>query len=223
MTCTEIRDLFSPYLDRQASGAQMLAVESHLQDCRPCRAHHAELAGAQKLLAGLGPKAAPVDLALRLQVALSQARAESYQRRWESLQLRWAHAMNAFMFPATAGLVSAVFFFGLMVGFFAIPLNVEASSKDDTPAMLYTPPQLSSSPFVTTVGSMDGSLVVETFVDANGRVADYRVLSAPSGTENLRHELDNMMIFTTFRPAMNLGRPTAGRVVLSFSGVSVKG
>src|SRR5207302_8451404 len=105
-------------------------------------------------------------------------------------------------------------------GFFAIPLNVEASSKDDTPAMLYTPPQLSSSPFVTTVGSMDGSLVVETFVDANGRVADYRVLSAPSGTENLRHELDNMMIFTTFRPAMNLGRPTAGRVVLSFSAAS---
>src|SRR5437762_8578361 len=113
MTCTEIRDLFSPCLDRQASGAQMLALESHLQDCRPCRAHHAELAGAQKLLAGLGPKTAPVDLALRLQVALSQARAESYQRRWESLQLRWSHAMDAFMFPATAGLVSAVFFFGL--------------------------------------------------------------------------------------------------------------
>ena len=84
MTCAEIRDLFSPCLDRQASGAQMLAVESHLQDCRPCRGHHAELAGTQKLLAALGPKAAPVDLALRLQVALSQARAESYQRRWES-------------------------------------------------------------------------------------------------------------------------------------------
>src|SRR5438105_5630764 len=209
MTCTEIRDLFSPYLDRQASGAQMRVVEWHVQDCRLCRAHHAELAGAQKLLAGLGPKPAPVDLALRLQVALSQARAQSYQRRWENLQLRWSHALNAFMFPATAGLVSAVFFFGLMIGFFAIPLNVEASSKDDTPAMLYTPPQLSSSPFVTTVGSMDGSLVVETFVDSNGRVADYRVLSAPSGKENLRHELYNMMIITTFRPAMHLTPPTS--------------
>ena len=223
MSCAEIRDLFSPYLDRQASGAQMLAVESHLKSCEPCRGHHAQLAGTQQLLAALAPKKAPADLALQLHVALSQARSQSYQRRWESLQLRWSHAMNAFMFPATAGLVSAVFFFGLMIGFFAIPLNVEASSKDDTPAMLYTPPQLSSSPFITTVGSMDGSLVVETFVDSNGRVADYRVLSAPQGTENLRHELDNMMIFTTFRPAMNLGRPTAGRVVLSFSGVSVKG
>ena len=223
MSCIEIRDLFSPYLDRQASGAQMLAMESHLKSCEPCRAHHAQLAGTQKLVAALGPKKAPADLALRLQVALSQAKSQSYQQRWESLQLRWSHALNAFMFPATAGLVGAVFFFGLMIGFFAIPLNVEASSKDDTPAMLYTPPQLSSSPFITTVGSMDGSLVVETFVDSNGRVADYRVLSAPAGTENLRHALDNMMIFTTFRPAMNLGRPTAGRVVLSFSGVSVKG
>jgi hypothetical protein len=223
MSCTEIRDLFSPYLDRQASGAQMLAVESHLKSCGPCRAHHAQLAGTQRLVAALGPKKAPADLTLRLHVTISQARSQSYQRRWEALQLRWSHAVNVFMFPATAGLVSAVFFFGLMIGFFAIPLNVEASSKDDTPAMLYTPPQLNSSPFITTVGSMDGSLVVETYVDSNGRVADYRVLSAPAGTERLRHDLDNMMIFTTFRPAMNLGRPTASRVVLSFSGVSVKG
>jgi hypothetical protein len=29
--------------------------------------------------------------------------------------------------------------------------------------------------------------------------------------------------FTTFRPAMSMGRPTAGRAVLSFSKISVKG
>jgi hypothetical protein len=32
-----------------------------------------------------------------------------------------------------------------------------------------------------------------------------------------------MLIFTTFRPATNLGRPTAGRAVLSFSKISVRG
>jgi hypothetical protein len=31
------------------------------------------------------------------------------------------------------------------------------------------------------------------------------------------------LIFTTFRPATNLGRPTAGRAVLSFSKISVRG
>jgi hypothetical protein len=33
----------------------------------------------------------------------------------------------------------------------------------------------------------------------------------------------NMLIFTTFRPAMSMGRPTPGRAVLSFSKISVKG
>jgi len=223
MKCQTAQGLFSPYLDGRVSGVQMREMHAHMEQCSACRGEYAGLLTAQKLVSGLGRKPAPPDLEVRLQVALSQAIATRRRYRWESLQVRWANALNAFMFPATAGLVTAVFFFGLVIGLFAIPANVEASSTDDTPAALYTPPQLNSSPFLTTAGSVDGSLVVETFVDSNGRVSDYRILSAPAGTEKLIHQLDNMMIFTTFRPAMNLGRPTPGRVVLSFSGVDVRG
>jgi hypothetical protein len=35
--------------------------------------------------------------------------------------------------------------------------------------------------------------------------------------------LIDFMTFTTFRPALSMGKPTAGRAVLSFSKISVKG
>ena len=223
MNCAEVQSLFSCYLDGAVSGAEMHAVSAHMESCVACEQQYEALSRTQWLVAGLGRKPAPADLVVRLHVALAQARSESWRERMDALEMRWSYAIQGFMFPATAGLVSAILFFALLIGYIAIPQQVEASSADETPLMLYTPPQLNSSPFITTVGDIDGSLVVETFVDAQGRVADYRIISAPNGTERLIPQLDNMLIFTTFRPAMNLGRPTASHVVLSFSGVNVKG
>ena len=224
MKCSETRSLMSLGLDQATTGAERQKISAHVAQCAECRSHQANLEQVKNLLAGLGRKPAPPELALKLQVAISQAAAaNNYRRRFEGFQVRFSNALNAFMFPATAGLVSAVLVFGLLIGFIAIPIRVEASSNDELPLMLYTPPQLSSSPFVATVGNMDGSLVVETYVDARGRVQDYRIISAPDGTEKLIPQLDNMMIFTTFRPAMNLGRPISSRVVISFSGVNVRG
>jgi len=60
-------------------------------------------------------------------------------------------------------------------------------------------------------------------VDAQGRVQDYRILSGQEQNQHLRRQLDQMMIFTTFRPATSFGRPAPGRVVLSFSRIHVRG
>ena len=35
-------------------------------------------------------------------------------------------------------------------------------------------------------------------------------------------QVKRMLIFTTFRPALSMGRPTASKAVLSFSKISVK-
>ena len=70
----------------------------------------------------------------------------------------------------------------------------------------YTAPQP-----LSTVGD---SLAVEAYVDSNGRVQDYRVLSA---TKNLLPQTKNTLIFTTFRPATFMGKPTSGTATLIFS------
>ena len=67
------------------------------------------------------------------------------------------------------------------------------------------------------------SLVVEAYVGSDGRVQDYRILSAPEDAEAILPQLKNMLIFATFQPATAFGQPTASRVVLTFSKVQVKG
>jgi Putative zinc-finger len=222
MKCGDVKELFSPYLDGQVSGVEMHAVSHHLEECPRCTREYTALQRTQQLLTGLGPKKAPADLALKLRVAASQQAARERRPRYQGLLVRVENALNAFMVPATAGLVSAVLTFGLLLGFFAIPGQLRASS--DVPLMLYTAPQLEQTMFGTTLSSVgDDSVVIMAYVDANGRVEDYRILSEPEDAGSVLPEVKKILIFTTFRPALSMGRPTSGRAVISFSKISVKG
>lgn len=223
MNCGEAKHFFSPYLDGRVSGREMHALAGHMQECSRCAHEYAALQRTQQLLAGLGTKKAPADLALKLRVAISREAALQRHSRFEGLLVRLENALNTVMVPATAGLVSAVLIFGLLLGFFALPTQLQASSSD-VPLMLYTGPQLEQSVFGTSLGSFGGdSVVVEAYVDANGRVQDYRILSEPEGSKDALPQLKNLLIFTTFRPALSMGVPTPGRAVISFSKISVKG
>jgi len=223
MKCGDVRELFSPYLDGQVSGVEMHALSRHLEECVRCTREYAALQRTQQLLAGLGPKKAPADLALKLRVAVSQRVAEARRPRYQGMLIRLENALNAFMVPATAGLVSAVLIFGFLLGFFALPGQLRASSGD-VPLMLYTAPQLEQTMFGTSLsGSGDDSVVIMAYVDANGRVEDYRILSQPEDAGSVLPEVKKILIFTTFRPALSMGRPTAGRAVISFSKISVRG
>jgi len=225
MTCAEYKRQFSLYLDGQVSGAEMFALTRHMEACPDCTQEYAELRRTQQLLLELRRKKtkAPPDLALRLRLAISRASAQSRRSRFEGAMVRLSNSLNAFMVPATAGVLSAVLIFGLLLGFFALPTQLEASSSD-VPLMLYTGPQLEQSPFGTSLGPIgEDSVVVEAFVDANGRVQDYRVLSQSDDAKSVLPELKNLLIFTTFRPALSMGVPTPGRAVISFSKISVKG
>ena len=219
----EAKKLFSPYLDGQVSGREMRALDGHMEECSRCAREYGAMRRTQRLLANLGPKKAPADLALKLRVAISREIAQKRRARFEGVLVRFENALNAFMVPATAGLVSAVLFFGLLLGFFALPAELRASSGD-VPLMLYIGPRLEQSAFGASLGNMgDDAVVIEAYVDANGRVEDYRILSQPDAAKAVLPQLKNLLIFTTFHPALSMGRPTTGTAVLSFSKVSVKG
>ncbi len=223
MKCAEARQLLSPYLDGAVTGAQMHALSEHMAGCRNCEREYSLLIETQRLLTQLGRKKAPADLSLKLRVAISHQAAQARRPRFQGVLIRLQNALNAFMVPATAGLVAAVVIFGVLMGLFGLP-NVEAMSTNDVPLMLYTQPEWQSSAFGVTMGSVNSdSLVIEAYVGADGRVQDYRILSDPAEMEELLPQVKNMLIFTTFRPAMSMGRPMPGRAVLSFSKISVKG
>jgi len=226
MNCHRARSLFSSYLDGAVSGRQMQAIAQHLDECLACRSEYAAWQRTQQLVASLGQKPAPPELSLRLRVALSQAAAQASQRRWQGWLVRMENLADAFVLPATAGLISAIIFFGVLIGFMATPTHLSAA-RDDVPTLLYTPPRLQALPSNLGLESEPSSnsepLVVETDVDANGRVQDYRIISGPANARALEPQLNNIMIFTTFQPATMFGVPTSGRAVLSFAKINVGG
>jgi hypothetical protein len=223
MKCADAQPLFSSYLDGAVTGRQMHAVGQHIESCPKCHREYMLLAKTQRMLVGLGRAKAPADLALRLRVTISQEVARAHRPPFQGLSVRIQNGMNAFMVPATAGLVAALVIFGVLMGFFGLP-DVQAMSNNDVPLMLYTSPQLQSSAFGLTMGAVKSdSLVIEAYVGADGRVEDYRILSDGDDSEELLPQVKNMLIFTTFRPATSMGRPMPGRAVLSFSKISVKG
>jgi hypothetical protein len=224
MTCAQARPLFSPYLDGAVTGREMRELSRHMESCEGCSRQYASLRQTQNLLARVGPRKAPADLALKLRVAISQEAAQSRRRYLEGVRVRLDNALALFMLPATAGLAAAVVIFVVLMGFLA-PLQADNS---DVPLMLHTAPQLQQSAFGSTLDSInDDSLVIEAYVDSQGRVQDYRILSDSKEDKALLPQVKkNMLIFTTFttfRPALSMGRPTTGRAILSFSKVSVKG
>ena len=224
MNCHRARSLFSSYLDGAVPGRQMQAVSQHLGECAACRAEYAAWQRTLRLVASLGPKPAPPELVLRLRVVISQAVAKRNQRRWQGRLARLENLADTFMLPATAGLVSAIIFFGVLIGFMAMPVHLSAA-RDDVPTLLYTPPRLQAMPSDPGLQSASNAepLVVETLVDANGRVQDYRILSGPADARRLEPQLNNIMIFITFQPATTFGVPTSGRAVISFAKISVGG
>jgi len=221
MKCTEANVLISAHLDAAVARAEMSALQMHLEQCRPCSIRHQALRRTQVAVASLGRKAAPTDLALKLRVSLSRELARSRQSRWEVIRIKWENALDVLMVPATGGFVTAVLTFGLLINLL-VPGHLPRIN--DVPTMLFTPPELQSTPFEVSVDASHGEpLIVEAVIGADGRVQDYRVLSGGESTGAQIAELKNMLIFATFRPATSFGRPTVGRAIVAFSRIQVKG
>jgi hypothetical protein len=237
MKCARVRSLLSAYLDGAVTGKEMHALNQHLATCEVCQMEYSDLRQTQQLLATVARRKAPDDLSLKLRLAISREGARPHHPYFEYLAVRIENAARAFTVPAMAGLTTAVLIFGIFMGFSAQPLQ---AGNADVPLMMTTAPQLEQSAFGTGMSSVsDDSLVIEAYVNSNGRMDDYRILSdSRSASEpgsssdsanpkNLTPQVKNMLIdlmtFTTFRPATSMGRPIPGRAILSFSKISVKG
>lgn len=223
LQCPQARRLFSPYLDGAVTGTEMLSLQHHLSKCGACSQEYQGLQRTQQLLMSAGRPKVPADLGLKLRLAISREAAQTPRARFEGLMVRLENVLEAFMVPVTAGFVSALIIFGIAMVYFVTPASLQA--KNDVPlVMVNTGPQLQPSAFGITMDSIDDdSLVIEALVDANGRVQDYRILSDPNDSKSVLPQVKQMLIFTTFRPALSMGRPTPSKAVLSFSKISVKG
>jgi hypothetical protein len=244
--CSSTRAKFSSYLDGALTGVEMQKIAAHLDSCTACSSEFLTWRQMQTALADLGPAKAPADLALRLRVALSQEQARTPRQSFARWQVRWQNTVAPFLLRASAGFASAVLLIGsaaLLIGAVASPEPVEAR---DEPADAATSPRFlysmieSNAPQVApddddaallrsngtaTLSAKDASgnpIVVEAYVNPQGRVYDYRIISGPNDASS-RAQVENLLLFSVFEPARVFGEPVRGVAVLSFSGVSVQG
>jgi hypothetical protein len=218
MRCNQARRQFSSYIDGAVNGVEMRNISNHLEGCAGCRDEYAQLENTRVLVSSLGRKQAPPELALRIRVQLSEESSRSWTQVINGRALALRYAFNTFMLPATAGVLTAAFFFAILIGFFVTP----PVSAYDVPSNLYTPPRLESSGYPENELTLDSPILIETSVDASGKVQNYRIISGRDD-ELIREQLNRALLFTIFAPAQSFGRPVPGKVVISFSHINVGG
>lgn len=225
--CKSIQAKISEYLDGRMTGREMQRVSAHLDGCRECAHEFLTLRQNQSALASLGPVSEPQDLLLRVRVAVSRERARSRKGILDSWGLAWKNTIGPFVLQAAAGFASAVLLLGtvtVLVGMFTRPEVAQA--KGDEPLGNATAPRLmylsSGSGSSDAIGAIAGPVVVEAYINGEGEVYDYRIVSGPSDSET-RAQIENLLVLSRFEPARFFGQPVRGLAVLSFSGVSVRG
>jgi hypothetical protein len=214
MNCSQARSLFSLYLDGALTGRQMQSLGAHFAECAPCLLEYTQLRQSQRLLTSMGRPQVPADLMLKLKIALSQEMARARRPQMQSMRMLLENGLRRFMVPATAGLVTAVMVFVMLMGSFAVPVQ----AANDIPLLVYAAPEFKASAYALQHGAIsDDAVIVEAYIDAAGRVEDYRVLSSPEDVQQWLPQVRNALIFTEFQPATAMGRPAPGRVVLAFT------
>ena len=211
-------------------------ISRHLEACHVCRAELEKFRKLSVMLSRMPKNVPPADLAIRIKVAAAQAQhsrdwPSRFRRMKDRAEILLDNVFRPLTLPATGGFFSAILVFVLVLQMIVPGTTVRAVQNDVAlnlmrPAELITLsdyPQSWAPEQQDLELSLPHGLLVDVTVDSHGQMTDYQILSGPTNPE-LRHQLDQMLLFSRFSPMLSFGRPTAGgHVVLSFSAVRVRG
>ena len=232
MNCREAERLLAGYLDGAIRSRDHVTVRQHLDSCQPCREQlerYRQLAG---YLANIEPVAVPGDLALKIRVQTSKVgpKGARVARLWGQFSRWFEDILEPMALPATGGILTALVVFVFLVQNILFGLPLTGVVPNDLPLNLVQPASLVSVaqfPMPGIAGAdgapNSGALLLEATLNAEGEVVFYKILAGPSDKVVTR-QIDQVLMFSRFRPQLSFGRPTdGGRVLLNFSEVRVHG
>lgn len=231
MNCRDAARRLPGYMDGAIPSKDHAIVREHLDSCGQCRDLLESYRRLSVCLAKVEQVAPPADLAMRIRVqaAHSVSLWDGVRRSWSRAFLGFQDIFSRLAVPATGGILTALVVFVLIVQnvLIGVPMGVVAN---DLPLNLVQPARLESlAPFpvpgvVATEGHPDsGVLVLQATLNAQGEVVSYNILSGPKDAA-VKHQIDQVLLFSRFRPEISFGRPTdGGQVLISFSEVRVHG
>ena len=221
MTCLSARQRLAGYVQERLGAAEQARIRRHLQDCATCfeeYEYQARLDSPLRELPVVDPPPA-LDIAIRLRL-MPQPRPSL----WERWQVHLSNLMRPVALPAAGGLLSALILFGILLPAVHVSrLVMAAGPVSDIPTDLVTEPRFKgASPFAVTE-----DLMVEAWIDERGNITNFEVLNpTPMGAaveKMLLLQSTNVLLTTKFEPATRFGQPTAGKVLLSFRRINIRG
>jgi len=240
MKCTTVRASLAGYMDDAVTGAaevrDRMQVRKHLDSCASCREELERFRKLSALLSRVPRSLPPADLATRIRVAAAQSpdrdnAPSTWRRVRDRAEILLDNVFRPITLPATGGFASAILVFVVVLQLIVPGITVRAV-QNDVPLNILRPAELITLSDYPQAWAPEGhdsepalphGLLLDVTVDAHGGMVGYQILSGPHSVD-LRHQLDQMLLFSRFRPMLSFGRPTAGgHVILSFSAVRVRG
>ena len=240
MKCEKVHSRLAGYLDdalvAASHSAERSAIREHLEGCAGCREELQRYRKMSMLLSRAGRALPPSNLAVRIKVAAAQAQgtmdwASRWQRIKDRVEILVDNVFGPLTVPATGGLFSAILIFVFVLHIMLPGITVQADPNDPPLGLLRPAELISLASYPGGVSpellhpdiALQNDLLVDVVVDAEGSMTNYHIISGDDSAD-LRHRLDQMLLFSRFRPMLSFGRPTAGgHVMLSFSAVHVRG
>jgi hypothetical protein len=240
MKCAKVSTRLAGYLDDAVSGApgpaERREIGLHLDACEHCREELQRYRKLAVLLSRMPRAVPPADLAIRIKIAAAKEQeTRDWRYRWQRVKDRAEilvdNVFRPITVPATGGLFSAFIVFVFVLHMILPGITVQADPNDIPLGLLRPAELISLADYPETMlaevqhpdVAVQHDLLVDVTVDAQGQMTDYAIITGPDNPA-LRHQLDQMLIFSRFRPMLSFGRPTAGgHVVLSFSAIHVRG
>jgi len=229
MSCDNVQERISSFLDRSQSVAERENVLAHIGSCRDCSTYLETQLTVRTALRGMNRPAVPANLTTRLRVVASHERQRQLARvSWSArlhalnsrVQLMFDNMMRPLAFPFAGGLLSSIIIFGLLVP----SLTFQHAFADQVlftyadgevvvmgPGGAYMPvPDTDNAPRIQRADAIvpETANVVELTIDQSGRVTDWVVARG-----ELTPDLTNIIMFGQFNPATNLGMPIQSKVL----------
>ena len=232
MNCHTTARLLPGYLDGAIGSGEHARVREHLDSCEKCREQLEGYGRMAMCLANVERAPVPSNLAARIRIQTAQVRSMggALARMKSRAMLVFDHVVRPHAVPATGGILAALAIFVLLVQNILAGVPMGGVVPNDLPLNLIQPATLESlAPFpapgiVPAEGQPNlGDLVLETTVNARGQAVFYKILSGPNNAA-VQRQIDEVMMFSRFRPQLSFGRPSdGGHVLLAFSEVRVRG
>ena len=219
MNCDTVRKTLTAVLDRRLARGAFYNLSQHLEECQDCSAYARDMAELHSALRSLPAAVPPARLITQLQVLASRERMRQISHGtltalvhlWGAQsRLFFDNLMRPMAIPFAGGLISALFLFAMLSPALQFP---HQSAHDVLLSGLFGQTQATFDE-IPPFGFSEDDVVVQVTLDRDGSVIDY---SIPNNLNSkLRNDIANMILFTRFEPATQLGMPVAGKILVSF-------